>query len=281
MKKVKIRIPAKINLTLDIKGVKNGYHVLRSLVTSVNLYDEITVSARKDNLITLKETGIPSGSSVTDNTAYKAARLFAETYSSDGADITVKKNIPVGGGLGGSSADIAGVLRGMNALYGADFNIIALANHLGSDSGYMLEGGYAVISDRGNVVSPLRIANTLYMLLITHDKPITARECYKAFDEAGKSYDECTDRAVERLVAGDIKGMCKSCKNDLFRAAESIVPEIKNSVYALKVERALYSAITGSGSAVFGIFADKKQRDTAYKTLRPSYGARLIKIQSV
>lgn len=281
MKKTKVKIPAKLNLTLDIKGVKNGYHVIRSLVTSIDLYDEITVSARKDNLITLKETGVSSGCNLTDNTAYKAARLFAETYSSNGVDIAVKKNIPVGGGLGGSSADIAGVLIGMSALYGADFNIIALANHLGSDSGYMLEGGFAVISDRGNVVSPLRIDRTLYMLLITHEKPITARECYKTFDSEGKNYEECTDRAVERLVAGDVAGMCKVCKNHLFHAAESIVPEIQSSVYALKVERALLSTITGSGSAVFGVFADKKQRDTAYKTLLPRYGKRLIKIESV
>ena len=76
MKKVKIKIPAKLNLSLDILGVKDGYHELNSLVCSVSVYDEIIVSLRSDDLLTLRCEGIDVGCAVADNNAYKAGKLF-------------------------------------------------------------------------------------------------------------------------------------------------------------------------------------------------------------
>ena len=281
MRKIKLKVPAKINLTLDVTGERAGYHLIKSLVSSVDVYDEITVTARKDSAITLSETGIKTGCSVVDNSAFKAAKLFTETFSTDGADIRINKNIPVGGGMGGSSADIAGVLKAMNALYGGNFNVLPLANHLGSDSGYMLGGGFAVISDRGTVVSPLNVRQTLYILLITETDMISARECYKAFDALGEKYAACTDKAVERLLAGDLEGMCGACKNDLGAAASGFIPRLKDNAAALLQTGAMYAGITGSGSVTFGIFGGKKIRDEGFKKLFPAFGGRLIKAQTL
>ena len=107
--KIRNKAYAKINLSLNVYNTENGYHNLDSVVCTVNLYDEITVSKRKDDKINLIMRGIGEDVlSNTNNNAYKAAQLFKETFNTKGMDIKIIKNIPLAGGLGGSSADIAG-----------------------------------------------------------------------------------------------------------------------------------------------------------------------------
>jgi hypothetical protein len=155
MKKITVKIPAKINLTLDVVGVRDGFHDIESLCVGVNIYDKITVKKRSDKLVTLKEVGIKAGCEVQNNNAYKSAILFMQTFRTSGVDIIVDKSIPVGAGLGGSSADIAGVLLAMQKLFGVKKDIKPLADSLGSDSGYMLSVRPAIISGRGDKVIDL------------------------------------------------------------------------------------------------------------------------------
>ena len=152
MKKITIKAKAKINLTLDVVGLNSGYHDINTLVTTIDLYDRIILKKRKDSAISLNCTGVKMDCAITDNNAYKTAKAFADKFSTGGVDITVQKNIPLGAGLGGSSADIAGVLNGLKALYGVNESVLDIANALGSDSGYMLSGGYAVLSGRGDKI---------------------------------------------------------------------------------------------------------------------------------
>ena len=157
---VKIKSYAKINLTLEILGVEGGYHLLDSLVASVDMFDLIVLKKRKDKLSRVVMKGMGSESIPPEkNVALKAAELFSETFSKGGAEITVYKNIPIGAGLGGSSADAAGVLNGMAKLYGVEDRekLKALADSLGSDTGYMLSGGFARMQGRGEKVTPLKI----------------------------------------------------------------------------------------------------------------------------
>lgn len=281
MKKIKLKIPAKINLTLDVLGVKDGYHTIQSLVTSVSVYDTVTLVKRKDKRITLKEIGLKSGCSVVDNNAFKSAKAFKDAYSTLGVDIILEKTIPVGGGMGGSSADIALVLKGMRDLFGIDADIKTIADGLGSDSGYMIDGGWAVISDRGNVVNPVKIDSKLYLLLITEQTPISARECYRRFDKAGIYSPECTYGAVNALKSGDVDKFFSVIKNDLFAPAKEIVPKVSENLSALMLAGAPKALMTGSGSVVYGIFKTAKDRNKAYKKLLPLYGDKLIKAQTL
>lgn len=141
MGSVRIKAYAKINLTLFVCGKKDGYHALDSLVASVNLFDAITIKKRKDRLVSIAMHGMGSESIPFEkNNAAKAAELFVEKFGTCGADITVYKNIPMGAGLGGSSADAAGVLNGLAKLYKID-DMAALkliADQTGSDTRYML-----------------------------------------------------------------------------------------------------------------------------------------------
>jgi 4-diphosphocytidyl-2-C-methyl-D-erythritol kinase len=281
MKKVKIKIPAKVNLTLDVVGTEGNYHEINSLVTSVNVYDEIKLEKRKDSKIVVIMKGLPVDYGITDNNAYKAAKLFSETFSTGGVTITIKKNIPVGGGMGGSSADIAGVLKGMNILYEVDFDMGELADSLGSDVKYMLNGGFAVISGRGQLVEEQFISKTLYFVMIREDKSISSRVCYKKYDEMGKRYMPCTKPAVRALLGGDFEIYVGCAKNDLYPSAKSILPQIRTNIEVLKNAGSPTAIMTGSGSVVYGVFESAKERDKVYKKLKLAYGDKIFKARTV
>ncbi len=281
MKKVSYKIPAKINLTLDVLGTTDGFHDIKSLVASIDVYDTVTVKKRSDNLITLTTVGKKVDCDIFDNNAYKAAKLFMDKNKTTGVDIKIKKDIPIGGGLGGSSADIAGVLKCMEALFNTGKKLAPLANNLGSDAAYMLEGGYAVLTGRGEKISKKDINKVLYLILISEQKSTSARGVYKAYDRIGKEFKPCTMASVNALKENDMQKYKTIAKNDLTDGALTFVPEIYANVHALKKAGALTALMTGSGSCSFGVFEDKKQRDKALKKLKPLYADQLIKAQTV
>lgn len=119
MYKVRIKAPAKVNFALGITGESGGFHMLDSIVCTIDLFDDVTVAKRSDGMVNITMRGMGSENIPPEaNNAVRAAELFAEKHSTGGADITITKRIPMGAGLGGSSADAAGVLRAMSKLYG-------------------------------------------------------------------------------------------------------------------------------------------------------------------
>ncbi len=281
MKKLKIKANAKINLTLDVKGVKDGYHILKSLVASIDLFDEITLVSRKDKVINLYASGIPVDCPVYDNNAYRAASAFIKEFDSNGVDIYLKKNIPLASGVGGSSADIAGILNGMKALYGLGVDVLPVANGLGSDSGYMTVGGWAVMEGRGEIITPLDIDREFYVLLVVGEGAVSAKECYGEFDKLGVIPRGCTARAVKALKSGDDIEFYSSLKNDLYKPSRKLVSGMDVAIAKLKEVGALASLMTGSGSAVYGLFESRRALNTAYQKLKPRYGERLIKTKTI
>ena len=166
---VKVLSYAKLNLTLDITGKEDNYHTLDSLVVTVGLYDKIVARKRKDPLIGVTMHGMGSDKLYPEeNHAVRAGEKFVEAFGTNGADITVYKNIPMGAGLGGSSADAAGVLNALAQLYKiTDFvKLKAIADGLGSDTGYMLRGGLARMRGRGDEVEFFSDSPDMHFLLL-------------------------------------------------------------------------------------------------------------------
>lgn len=268
MKKVTVKAYAKINLTLDVKELKNNFHPIRSIVSSVGIFDKITLVKRKDKKIKLTTSGINPGCSKTQNNAYKTAELFMKTFSTNGVNIYLKKQIPVGAGLGGSSADVAGVLIGMKKLFGLDVDLEPLANVLGSDCNYMLRGGYAYLSGRGEKVRPLLVRKRFPVVIITSSEAVSSKKCYKAFDERGKVSKECSGVALKFLENEDYAGFFAVMKNDLYKSALTFCPSMKDNLTALKESGASVAIMTGSGSAVYGIYKNGFAQGRAYKKLK-------------
>lgn len=278
MKKVKVKVPAKINLTLDVTGRQNGYHTLDSLFLSVSVYDEITLTKRKDRAIRL--TFIGSHERNTERTnAYRAAEEFIKRFETNGADITIKRNIPSGGGLGSSSADPAGVIAGLAKLYGKSGDLSVIANAVGSDVAFMLDGGFARVRGRGNEIQKLVLNEKWYFLILSGTSGVSATKCYARYDEKNEKFAPCTEKALDALKRGDKEGLFGLLKNDLYCAAKDLSPEIGENLEKLKEKG--FAAMTGSGSACFAVFSDKRARNRAYKALKEEYRERAIKAESV
>lgn len=277
---IRERVPAKVNLTLDVLGVEGKFHKIESLVASIDIYDAITLLKRNDRRVTLKTFGLPIGCSAHDNNAVKAAQLFIKTFSTKGVNIIINKKIPVGGGLGGSSADIAAVLRGMKKLYNIDCDLKPLADQLGSDATYMLDGGYAVMRGRGTEVEKLNVDSQLHLIVISSSGGISAKACYTKYDELGINNPPCTKEALKFLSSGKVKELSAVMKNDLQAAAESLA-DVRLALLALEEVGALKVAVSGSGPTVFGVFRSREHRDGAFRRLAPLFKERVIKANTV
>ncbi len=254
MKTVRLKAFAKINLFLDVTGVEGGYHTLDSVVTTVDLFDTITLSCRRDKKIVLKTGGgLYFVTENSDNNAYKAAALYVERFGVNGVDITLNKRIPVGSGMGGSSADIAAVLKGMEKLYGCGADLKAMADELGSDSGYLVTGGYARLKGRGEKVESLDIDKKLHFFVITADGGVNTAQCFKAYDAGEKQAAPFgADELVAALKDGEIKS--EAFFNALYAPAITVNPNVEKAYDFIASLSPAAVAMSGSGSSVFGIF---------------------------
>ncbi len=281
MNTVRLNAPAKINLTLDVLGEENGYHLLDSLVCTVSLSDRIVAKKRKDGLISVTMHGMGSESIPPEcNNAQRAGEKFVSAFGTCGAEIAVYKNIPVGAGLGGSSADAAGVLRAMAKLYGIEDGgaLKPLADELGSDTGYLLQGGFARLRGRGEQVEPLGAAPTLFLLLLAPKEGVSTAECYKKCDAYPKSRPH-TARALECLLAGNAEWAAKLFYNDLYPAAAELNPEVEEAFCALKGFSPWGTCMTGSGSGVFAVFETRELCEWAKSRYRGNCRAYVLKTE--
>lgn len=253
---VRVKAYAKLNLTLGITGVDNGWHMLDSLVCSIDVFDLITLSKRRDGQVTVQMRGMGAEALPPEqNNAYKAAVAYVNRFKTCGADITVYKNIPMCAGLGGSSADAAGVIRGMGRLYGAgsERELKALADTLGSDTGYMLTGGFARLSGRGERVFPIEASARLSLLLLLPPHGVSTPLCYKRYDEV-PSPPHLSGNAVSALINGDIPRLGAELNNALYQPAASLNGDIKTAFEELSSFSPLGVNMTGSGSCVYALF---------------------------
>ena len=261
MESVVINAYAKINLTLFISGIEGGYHNLDSLVASVSLSDEITLRERPDKQINVTMHGMGSENIPYEgNNAVKAAKLFVEKFATCGADIEIKKNIPMGAGLGGSSADAAGVLNGLAKLYKIEDrqSLMLLADQTGSDTRYMLSGGWARLFGRGNTVKKIDGKLKAHVLLLVPEGGVSTAQCYSLFDSIGKMGGN-SDLAEKAVLAGDIRALAGGLSNSLTVAAQALSKGIEECFESLAEFAPLAVNMTGSGSGVYALFENKQK----------------------
>ena len=191
MKQIKVKCPAKINLDLRVFPLdkKTGFHSIKSIMQTINLFDFITIKLKDGDTISLLGTSneIPYDEK---NICYKAAKAFFEkinkTYD---VEIFIEKNIPVCAGLAGGSTDAAGVLYGLNKILDYPLSIDEihqLAKELGSDLNFCLEGGTILCTGRGEILTKMPFYNFKLSLVKPKNLKISAKEAYSAFDSIKK-----------------------------------------------------------------------------------------------
>ncbi|MFH1134267.1 MAG: 4-hydroxy-3-methylbut-2-enyl diphosphate reductase [Nanoarchaeota archaeon] len=252
---------AKINLALDILGRRpDGYHELKLIYQQIALHDEIEVNELPQDEIRLR----CSLKELEDekNLAYRAAALFKDRFSiKKGVAISIVKNIPPGSGLGGGSSDAASVLRGLAFLWKPELAISdlqPLAAELGSDVPFFLHGGICLGTGRGERITEMRPLEPYHVIIVKPDYSISTQQAYAKVSSFNQG-----DHAMRFAKDQDLALM----HNDLEAVAFSLHPELAGIKKALG-EHAL---LTGSGSAVFGLFKGEDEAKRVYAQMKEKY----------
>ncbi|MDO4974442.1 MAG: 4-(cytidine 5'-diphospho)-2-C-methyl-D-erythritol kinase [Eubacteriales bacterium] len=266
---------AKLNLSLDVTARReDGYHELAMLMQTVSVCDELTLS--------LNDTGAVSASCSlhfipTDerNLAVRAAHAYLAAVGEErGVHIRMEKRIPVGAGMGGGSADAAAVLRGMNRLFDERLSrreLEGLACSIGSDVAFCVAGGSALARGRGELLEDLPALPACIFVIAKPDFSISTPELYRKLDSVALRRHPDTAGLLEAVGQGNLREICRRMYNvfeDVPDRRMRTVNEIKG---VLLDHGALGAMMTGTGSAVFGVFDDKTGAEAARETLEKEF----------
>ncbi|MCL2513974.1 MAG: 4-(cytidine 5'-diphospho)-2-C-methyl-D-erythritol kinase [Oscillospiraceae bacterium] len=264
---------AKINLMLDIRGkLPDGYHSIYTIMQTVGLYDEIYVKKCDGGIaVSCSDSNIPNGQG---NIAYKAAENFFSYISNSSADaeIYIEKNIPHGAGLGGGSADAAAVIRALDKLYETGLSareLCLIGEKTGSDVPFCITGGTALCLDTGQVIAPLPPFPPYYMVIVKPPLSVSAAEAYAAYDKKGYIRHPDNERLLNAAVRGDYAEFFKYSANVFEQVID--IPERVDIKDKMRGNGALFTCMTGSGSAVYGIFENKQDAEACICTLKKRY----------
>ncbi len=266
----------KINLALDITGKReDGYHLVKMILQTVDLYDQITVERLEDGIVlTCDDPRVPTDEK---NLAYKAARLMIQTFDlSAGVKIHIEKKIPMQGGMGGGSTDAAAVILAVNELFDlhADLDLLdKLAVTLGADVPFCLRKGTYLAEGIGEKLTALPNAPHGYLVLIVPSFGISTVWAYARADEMVDLIHPDITGMVKAIEKQDLAEMAAGMGNVLEQVAILEHPEIQNVKEQLLQHGALGAMMTGSGSVIFGIFDDQKKADLCFEAIKgETYG---------
>ena len=287
--KLKILAPAKINLYLEILKKKNDepMHDVELVMQSVSLFDILKISCAKinsgDNEINLQvNSDLLKELPVEKNLAYIACREFLKSLNLTGysVEIDIEKNIPINAGLAGGSTDAAAVLVGLSCFFGGRHNIVDVASNVGSDVPFCIRGGTCLATDKGTNLKKLRNIQNLKILICKPKFDVCTRKAYEAFDRKFlKVKYEKNDMTpiLEAIESGNVFDLAKGIYN---RFEEILEGEEKEKISYIKntMEEcgALGTAMSGSGSAVFGVFNSISKIKGCYKVLNQVYSETFI-----
>ena len=265
---IKLNAYAKLNLSLDITGKRtDGYHLLDTIMQSINLCDTITITKADDIRVSMDKKGVDEK----NNTAYKAAVSFAAQTGIPGAHIHIIKRIPAMAGLGGASADAAAVLIGLNALYSTGLSADMLAGigvKIGADVPFSLIGGLTRAQGIGEELRVLYPAALMHYTLI---KPHTGVSTAQAFARYQKSNPVRMASVEYAVLKGDIDLFVRNARNVLDLAALSISPEMLRAGEALMAAGAPCALMSGSGSTLFAPFASIEEAVQTMQRVKGSF----------
>lgn len=281
MKSIAVKAYAKINLGLDvIRKRPDGYHDVKMIMQTVNLYDTIVIKQTKFHSVTI-ESNLYYLPTDQRNLAYKAAMVFRDNFGcKDGLSIILNKRIPVAAGLAGGSADAAATLKGLNELYQTGLSLEELMNlglKLGADVPYCLLMGTALSEGIGEILKPLPNLPDCFILLVKPEINVSTKYVYENLRLDEKTCHPDIDSMIEALKEQDLYKLTPLMKNILETVTAEEYPVIEEIKELMINMGALTSLMSGSGSTVFGIFDSQDKAEKAYRFFKPSkYGKQVV-----
>ena len=278
MRETHERAYAKLNLSLDVLGkMPDGYHEMRMVMQSASLFDDVQVKLTdsggrsvRSNFGFLPRDG--------RNIALKAAEAFcaAAGLPGQGVEITLRKRIPVGAGLAGGSTDAAAVLRALDRLLGTRLSraeLEALGAPLGSDVPFCVAGGTQLAAGRGDRLTDLAAFPRCGIVICMPRFSIKTPELFARIDDRRSRVHPDTDGLIAAAAAGDLRGAAQR----MYNVFEDVLPRRSREILSIKQRLldagALGAVMTGTGSAVFGLFEDETAAKPAAAALRADYRA--------
>jgi 4-diphosphocytidyl-2-C-methyl-D-erythritol kinase len=267
---------AKINLSIDIVGkLGDGYHAMRMVMQSVSLCDDVTVAVSPGEGIAVR-TNLRYLPNDSRNIAARAAAAFFEATGITGykTEIDIIKRIPVGAGLGGGSTDGAAALRALNRLFDKRLSaeeLEKLAEKVGSDVPFCVRGGTVLAEGRGEKLKPLAPLPDCSIVLCKPAFSVSTPELFSRVRWEKIQLRPDTEGIVRALEEGSLAGVARR----MYNVFEDVLQRERDDVEAIRDtlcdHRALGAVMTGTGSAVFGIFDDEAAALSACEALRETY----------
>jgi 4-diphosphocytidyl-2-C-methyl-D-erythritol kinase len=257
---MKVKAYAKINLSLDVLDKrKDNFHNINSVMQQIELYDELSFEKSPDVIVQ---------SQFKDDIILRTIMKLKELKSiKEGVTVSVKKNIPVGGGFGGGSADCAATLNALDELWGLNLGIVELikiGSDLGADVPFCIMGGSCFVSGKGESFEKMDIP-AMDILIINPGYGISTKDAYMELDE--KQYERKSS-SLKLKNLDNVKKIAENLHNDFINIQKDDVKKIIDDV---KANGALGASITGKGPSVFGIFENEEMAKKAYENLEDKY----------
>ena len=298
MDEVRIRANAKINLGLDVVGKRtDGYHSVRLVMQQLFWGDDIRIQKgisseyegfRKENIFLRTRCAAPEEYYIRpddvfdglkddeNHLAYKAAVLMCDTFGIDREmSIFIEKRNPMGAGMGGGSADAAAVISGIDDLFAlglGEEKKRELSLCLGADVPFCIGGGSALCEGIGEIITKLPPLKGFFVLVIKPDMSISTGMMYDMVDKNVCHPD--IDGLVDACKRADAWQVCKKIGNAMEDAAISVCPEVGRIKELIRAQDAKGVLMTGSGSAVYGLFRDESRAQNAFKAVVADAGER-------
>ena len=267
---------AKLNISLDVISKRpDGYHDMRMVMQSVSLCDDVAVTLREDGAVNVT-TNLHFLPCDDRNIAVKAAKAFFLKLGrkDEGADISIFKRVPVCAGMGGGSSDGAAVLRALNALMGWPFSreeLESMGAALGSDIPFCIAGGTSLAEARGDALSELPPFPACRFVIVKPKFSVSTPELFSKIDLVSVKYHPDTQGLVSSLNSSDLKGVCRR----MYNVFEDVLPQKPDDIQKIKGFLldlgALGAVMTGTGSAVYGIFDNDEKAQQACSRLSERY----------
>lgn len=265
-----IKAFAKINLAIDVKKKdENGYHDIDMVTLPITLHDILEMEqliSRHGIFITSDD---PSLICDEGNLAFKALKAMEDNFSfSKGYRIQIYKRIPMNAGLGGGSADAAGIIRAICKLYNMDAHdpkIIKVARSIGSDVPFCLLNKPARVLGTGENIIPLNSKLDYHVIIVKPHKGLSTKDVYEKYDTIPEEEKEHPDISalIEAIKIGDEQKMFENMKNGLYKPASLLCPVISGILNDFKKMGFPLYSMTGSGNACFALSKDLEQIEKA------------------
>jgi len=278
--KVLLRAFAKVNYALEVRELReDGYHEISTVMQSVSLADEVEIENAGEGFeLRVEPEGIEIGPPA-ENTVYRAWGLLGDLVglSRPPARVRLRKAIPAGAGLGGGSADAAAALVGLNELFELGLSFAKLREiglRIGADVPFCLSGGTALGEGIGELLSPLPPPPPHHLVVAKPASGARTARVYRAYHERPKGSNAFVGPVAEALRASDLGAFARALGNDLAPVTKDLVPEVRALEEELLRKGARGAAMSGSGTAVFGVFGTEAEARTVAEGLRaPFVGA--------